>query len=485
MKFIYLTLLLCSSIVSHAVALELPSAVIDALRQANIPLKSVGIVVREVHSATPLIQINAKQSMNPASTMKLLTTYAALDLLGPAYTWRTEAYVDGKIENGVLHGNLIIKGYGNPKITADQLWLWLHELRNRGIRHIQGELILDHSAFAEQENDPAAFDNDPARAYNVGPDALLLNFNAIRLHFIPADGKVNIFSEPNLYGLTLDNQLTLKNQRYCGDWDSNIKIELTGNIIRVQGAYPSLCGERDKAVNLLPHARYFDAVFRSLWQEMGGTLLGTTREGIVSDAAMLFATHHSQPLSEIIRDINKFSNNVMARQVFLSLSLNKEIPTKNTPAIWSQTDVSVLNNKAPASVARSEIILRNWANKKGYDFPELVLENGAGLSRKERISPHNLALLLQDIQLSPFSAEIEASLPIIGVDGTLKKRHDNCPVTTHAHLKTGSIEGVKSIAGYLQSRSGKQWILVFIINHGNASMGQHAQDELIEWLEQQ
>jgi D-alanyl-D-alanine carboxypeptidase/D-alanyl-D-alanine-endopeptidase (penicillin-binding protein 4) len=464
---------------------DLPPSVLDALRHANIPLNSVGIEVREINASAPLIQLNANKAMNPASTMKLLTTYAALELLGPAYTWHTEAYIDGKLENGVLNGNLIIKGYGNPKINSEHLWLWLHELRNRGLREIQGDLILDHSAFALQEIDPAAFDNDPARAYNVPPDALLLNFNAIRLRFVPADGKVNVFSEPALAGVVLDNRITPKNLHNCGGWDSNIRIQLTGNVLRLDGLYPMPCGERDKPFSLVPHARYFDGVFRSVWQEVGGTLRGTTRDGITPASAMLFATHYSQQLSEIIRDINKYSNNVMARQVFLTLSLNREAPAKNIPPLNPLTNNALPNTPTPpASVEQSGIVLRNWIAKKGFDFPELVLENGAGLSRKERISPHNLSVLLQDIQLSPFSSEIEASLPIVGVDGTMKKRHDNCAVTTHGHLKTGSLEGVKSIAGYLQSRSGKQWILVFFINHPNAAMGQLAQDELIEWLEE-
>jgi len=477
--------LLTLSMVPGAHAAYLPPAVREALRQANIPLSSVVIVVQEINAPAPLLQINAKQSMNPASTIKLLTTYAALELLGPAYSWRTEAYVDGRLEQGVLHGNLIIKGYGNPKINSEHLWLWLRELRNRGLREISGDLILDRSAFAMQEYDPTAFDNDPARAYNVSPDALLLNFNAIRLRFIPADGKVNVYTEPSLAGITLDNQLTLLSQPNCGDWNNKLRIQLAGNVIRLQGSYATTCGERDKAISLLPHGQYFDAVFRSLWQEMGGTLRGSTRDGSTPASAMLFATHYSQPLSEIIRDINKFSNNVMAKQVFLSLSLNREIPTRNIPALMRQTEINLQNdNPAPASTELSELALRNWVAKKGFDFPELVLENGAGLSRKERLSPRNLALLLQDINLSPYSAEIEASLPIVGVDGTMKKRHDNCTVTAHAHIKTGSLEGVKSIAGYLQSHSGKQWIIVFIINHPNASAGQPAQDELIEWLEQ-
>ncbi len=474
-KFSYAICVIFTLICSATVAAELPPSVRDALKRANIPMNSVGIEVREVNSATPLIRVNTNQAMNPASTMKLLTTYAALEILGPAYTWRTEAYIDGTLEEGVLKGNLIIKGYGNPKMNSEHLWLWLHDLRNRGLREIRGDLILDHSAFAPQVFDATAFDNDPLRAYNVTPDALLLNFNAIRFYFAPADGNVRIYTDPALSGITLDNKLTLKNQRNCGDWESNLHIQTLDSLIRLQGTYPAQCGERNKAVSLLSHSRYFEAVFRAVWQEVGGTLQGTSRDGIVPSSAIPISTHYSQPLSEIIRDINKFSNNVMARQLFLSLSLNNSDSIINIP---------LTNTAQSASVAQSEMVLRNWISKKGFDFPELVLENGAGLSRKERISPHSLSALLQDIQLSPFSAEIEASLPIVGVDGTMKKRHDNCAVTTHAHLKTGSLEGVKSIAGYLQSRSGKQWILVFFINHQNASRGQQAQDELIEWLEE-
>ena len=491
MKIIRTALLVLTALIwlipmSLASAEDLPLSVREALRQARIPLSSIGVVVREINSPAPIIQINPNQAMNPASTMKLLTTYSALELLGPAYSWKTEAYIDGKLENGVLDGNLIIKGYGNPKMLSEHLWLWLHELRNKGLREIHGNLILDRTAFAVQDEDPAAFDNDAERAYNVVPDALLLNFNALRLRFTPRDGKVIVYTEPSLAGITLDNQLTLKNRNNCRDWDGNLRVQLVGSSIRLQGTYPAMCGERDKAVSLLTHVQYFDAVFRSLWPEMGGVLSGNTLEGSTPSSAVLLSTYYSQPLSEIIRDINKYSNNVMARQVFLSLSLNKEMPAINIPPINSLPENSK-GDAAPkqASVELSEIALRNWIAKKGYDMPELVLENGAGLSRKERISPLNLSLLLQDIQLSPYSAEIVASLPIVGVDGTMKKRHDNCAVTTHAHLKTGSLEGVKSIAGYLQSRSGKQWILVFIINHPNASAGQLAQDELIEWLEQQ
>jgi len=461
---IFYILLLASSLVPCVHAASLPPSVLDALKQAHIPLADVGIEVRELNARKPLLHINAEQSMNPASTMKLLTTYAGLELLGPSYTWETEAWINGKLENGVLQGDLILKGYGDPKFTFEQFWLWLRELRGRGLREIHGNLILDRSAFQLAAHNPAAFDNDPLRAYNVGPDALLLNFNTIRLHLIPDGEKLNILTEPELAGIALDNRLRIVAQEDCANWDDAVFPQLNGATLVLQGTFSPSCGERAKYISLLPHAGYMNAVFRSLWQELGGTFSGELREDVVPSSATLFSTHSSAPLSELIRDINKFSNNVMARQLFLSLSISPS---------------------APASTAHSEQAVRDWLAQKQLGFPDLVLENGAGLSRAERISPHSMALLLQSAQNSPMQPEFEASLPIVGIDGTLKKRLHDSMAASHAHLKTGSLEGVKTIAGYVQSRNGKQWIMVFFINHPNASAGQRAQDALIEWVQQQ
>jgi len=460
---IHYSLLLVFSLISCAHAASLPPPVLAALRQVHIPFGDIGVEVREATARKPLININGSRPMNPASTMKLLTTYAGLELLGPAYTWKTEAWLDGKLENGVLQGDLILKGYGDPKFTIEQFWLWMRELRSRGLREIHGNVILDHSAFQLAPHDPAAFDNDPVRAYNVGPDALLINFNAVRLHVIPHGDKISIFTEPELAGITPDNRLTGVAQGDCANWDDAISPQINGATLLVQGTFPTSCGERAKYFNLLPHSRYLGVVFRALWQELGGTISGELRDGATPNSAALFATHYSPPLAELIRDINKFSNNVMARQLFLSLGMS---------------------STAPANIERSVQAVDDWLTEKQLDFPELVLENGAGLSRSERISPHSMALLLQTARNSPLQPEFEASLPIIGVDGTLKKRLHESAAAYHAHLKTGSLEGVKAIAGYVQSRSGKQWIVVFFINHANAAAGQRAQDALIEWVQQ-
>ncbi len=501
LRIILIALCLSSTPIAHAA--PVPQTVLNALKRANIPLSSVGIVVREANTYTPLISHQAHQPMNPASTIKLLTTYAGLELLGADYTWKTEAYLDGALEKDVLHGNLILKGYGNPKLSIEQLWLWVVELRSRGLREIRGDLVLDRSAFALSPHDPAAFDNDPTRPYNIGPDALLLNFGAIRLRFMPDGDAIKISTLPELAGYTLDNRLTLVTPENisgnasaqkidCSALEKIITAELQGNALLLQGDYPATCGERDLHLSPLTHPDYFYAVFLALWKEMGGSITGGVSENVVPSAAALFATHRSPPLAEIIRDINKYSNNVMAHQVFLSLGNivsgnGNSLESAKTAEPTSTSETSIAFNTSPtappASMARSKLALRNWLARKQLSFPELHLENGAGLSRVARISPNSLALLLSSAQRSPMSAEFIASLPILGVDGTLRKRLANTAAATRGHLKTGSLEGVQAIAGYVQAYSGKQWIVVFLINHPNAGQGQPAQDALIEWVQ--
>lgn len=453
-----LVLLLPLLFASAADAAALPREVRQALKQACIPLDSVAVEVRAVGARKPLISLNAGRAMNPASTMKLLTTYAALDTLGPAYTWKTEAWLDGELKDGVLQGDLVLKGYGDPKFTIEQFWLWLAELRARGLREIRGDLVLDRSFFELPPHDPAVFDNDPARAYNVGPDALLLNFNTLRLRYLPDGDKLNVIAEPPLDGIRLDNRLVPRPVGGCDNWDDGIVVQPDGDSVVLQGGYPGECGEREHNLSVMSHTRYVGAVFRSLWKELGGTLHGKQREGGASGSARLFSTHRSEPFSSVIRDINKYSNNVMARQLFLTLGATE----------WG-------------SIARSTQAVTDWLAEQRLDFPELVLENGAGLSRRERISAAHLAQLLQHAMAHPYSAELQASLPILGVDGSVKKRLKESPAASHAHLKTGTLEGVKTLAGYVRSPGG-EWVVVFFINHPNAKRGQAAQDALIEWL---
>lgn len=461
MGYLFSLLFLGLCLSGQAVSAALPKSVRDALKHANIPLSSVGIVVQRTDARSPLLTKNASRAMNPASTMKLLTTYSALEILGPAYQWKTEAYLDGILENGVLQGNLIFKGYGEPKLTIEQFWLWLRELRQRGLREIRGDIVLDRSAFEVIKHDPAEFDSDPTRAYNVGPNALLLNFNALHLRMVPGVGQASAFLEPDLSGYAIKNYIKTAIKHPCSGGDT-YTARIEERHIVLEGTIPGDCGEVDDYFSLLPQDDYFLAVFKALWQELGGTLQGALREGNSPADQIVFSTRLSQPLSELIRDINKFSNNTMARQVFLTLGIADE---------------------SPASIARSTLVVQQWLNSKQLEFPELVLENGAGLSRAERISAQHLAEILRDAAHSPFSAELKASLPILGMDGTLKKRFKDSEIAGYAHIKTGMLEGVKSIAGYVLAKDGREWIIVFIINHPNAQRGQAALDALIEWVQ--
>ncbi|HEX5362791.1 MAG TPA: D-alanyl-D-alanine carboxypeptidase/D-alanyl-D-alanine-endopeptidase, partial [Gallionella sp.] len=367
MRFLFFVLLFAAV---AADAASLPDAVRQSLQQAGIPLEGVAVEVREVGARRPLISLNAARPMNPASTMKLLTTYVGLDLLGPAYTWKTEAYLDGELKDGVLDGDLVLKGYGDPKFTVEQFWLWLAELRARGLRDIRGDLVLDRSFFALPAFDSGAFDNDPVRAYNVGPDALLLNFNTLHLRYLPDGNSMKLISELPLDGVTLDNRLVPRSSGGCDGWDDTISVQQKGDSVVFQGGYPGECGERDHNLSVMPHTRYVEAVFRALWKELGGTLRGKQREGVASANARLFATHRSEPLSSVIRDINKFSNNVMARQLFLTLGASPS---------------------SAATIPQSIKVMKDWLAQKRLNFSELELENGAGLSRRERISAQHLA----------------------------------------------------------------------------------------------
>lgn len=475
-RFCLITLLSFPCLVMAA---GLPARVMQELKKAGIPTSAIAVEVREVGQRVPLIRLNGERPMNPASTMKLLTTFAALDLLGPAYTWKTEAWLDGELKDGVLDGNLILKGYGNPKFTIEQFWLWLTELRARGLRDIRGDLVLDRSYFDLPPHDPAEFDNDPLRAYNVGPDALLLNFNTLRLRYLPDGDKLKVVSEPPVAGFTLENRLAPGNGgTNCRDWDERFSVEPSGDSVVLRGDYPVECGEREHNLSVMPHTRYVEAVFRAVWQELGGTLRGKQREGTIGSTARLFSTHRSEPLSAIIRDINKFSNNVMARQLFLTLGETVPLAVEDTAA----TDFSGVKSPRRMSIERSILALHNWLSRRRLNFPELVLENGSGLSRRERISAVHMAQLLEHAANHLLSAELQASLPILGVDGSVKKRLTNSPAASHAHLKTGTLEGVKNVAGYVRSKRGREWIVVFFINHPYAQRGQNAQDALIEWL---
>jgi D-alanyl-D-alanine carboxypeptidase/D-alanyl-D-alanine-endopeptidase (penicillin-binding protein 4) len=457
MPRLFKTFLLLSALTflgaAHA---QLPATVLQGLRDARVPQASVSIVVQEVGARRPSLALNAEVSRNPASVMKLVTTYAALELLGTAYRWKTEVYQDGD--------NLILKGYGDPKLNYESFWMLLRNLRGRGLREIRGDVVLDRSHFAAISLTP--IDHELFRPYNVAPDPLLVNFKSLRFVFLPEGEKVRVFVEPSLPGLELINTLKIS-EGACPEgraFRDLIQASFQSKPPRAAftGPYPASCGERDLNVALHQPEDYVAGMIRTLWAEMGGSWSGRIREGVVSPNAKLLYAHESEPLSEIVRDINKFSNNVMARQLYLTLAAEL--------------------GGAPAQPEAAARAVAQWLTFKGIEARELVLENGSGLSRLERSSAATLMALLQAAWKSPVMPEFVASLPVVAADGTMRKRLHGEAVAGNAHIKTGLLSDARAIGGYVLDRSGRRHAVVMIANHANAPQAEAPFDALLAWV---
>lgn len=450
-----------------AASAVLPREIARAFLDQGVPLDHVGIVVQETGPRTrPLFTLQPDRAMNPASVMKLVTTFAALELLGRDFRWRTEAYLGGTLAGGTLEGDLILKGGGDPKITVEQWASFVATLRERGLATVNGDLVLDRSAFRLPPHDPAAFDGEPLKPYNVGPDALLVNFKAVRFRFLPAaDGSaIDVAADPPLPQVAV-GALPTPVDGPCGDWRTTVAAAFVSQpraaAVAFPGRFPRDCGERDWNVALLDVPNYVHGMFRAAFSAAGGSFDGAVREGRAPPGTAPFAALESLPLYEVVRDINKLSNNVMARQVFLTLG------TASSPP--------------PATIEKARDAVQAWLASRKLALPGLVIENGSGLSRNERLSAGGLARLLAAADLSKVREEFASSLAVAAIDGTVQRRFQNGNVAGQALLKTGSLEGVRALAGYVIDATGRRWIVAAIVNHPNAARSQAALDRLVHW----
>lgn len=439
---------------------SLPPAVSQALARAKVPLEAVSIVVEEAGSHRLVLGHRAGASMNPASVMKLVTTLAALEMLGPTWTWKTPVYTDGTVRDGVLQGNLYLQGQGDPKLVAERIWLLLRRVQGLGIRQIAGDIVLDRSAFEAFNHDPAEFDGEALRPYNAAPDALLLNFKSVLMTFVPTPGgqTAELHVEPPLAGVNWPAQVPLRDGA-CNDYRSGLRADFSDPARpRFAGRYPAACGEKVWPLAWSDPAGFGARAIEGMWRAIGGQLSGRVREGRVPDGLAPAFALESPPLAELVRDINKYSNNVMTQQLFLTLSLQQ---------------------RGLGTYAGSRELLQGWWRQRFGSGAEPQMSNGAGLSREDRVSAAALARLLQYAWASPLMPELMSSLPITGLDGTL--RPGRWRSEGRAHLKTGSLRDVSAIAGYVHGPDGRRHVLVALINHPNAVAGRPALEALVEW----
>lgn len=466
-------LLICLSfaLLAHVHAESLPVEIAQALQRSKLPANALAMVVMPLDSRAPLVLHNADQAMNPASLMKLVTTHAALELLGPTHQWPTELRSAASPINGVLIGDVYLKGYGDPKLTQERVWQLLRDLKASGIREIRGDLVLDRSFFVLGPPTEVFDDNSgsPERPFLVGPDALLMNFKSVRLRFSTEQNNgVVVTMDPPLPEIRLENRLQ-KNGPVadCAAWANKLSIQTedAGSSARIllSGSMPAGCsGERYMAA--LDHTGFAASLVRTLWREAGGVWTGNVRQGAAPAESKVLAVSRSPELPVYLRDINKFSNNLMARQLFLTVG-----------AVAGRAE------DGPDHAARAAAAIRRWLASKGKKFDELTLENGSGLSRKERISARHLAEQMKDAGQSALGPEYISSLPLVALDGTMKKRLKNDPVAGQAHIKTGTLKDVRGIAGYVRTADSSMRVVVAILNHPRASEGGAVLDEVLRW----
>ena len=456
-----------------AAAQDLPPEVDAALARAKLPRDAVSVLLVDAQgNAPPRISHRANAIMNPASVMKLVSTYAALDLLGPAFTWSTPVLLEGPLRDGTLFGNLYLRGQGDPTLVAERLWLLMRRVRALGIERIAGDIVLDRSAFALSQIDPGGFDGEPLRPYNVAPDALLLNYKSLVMTFV-VDRSANlarVHVNPPLAGVDVPAAVPLSGGE-CGDYRGALRADFSDPLkVRFGGSYAAACQEKTWAVAFADPASHAARAVAGMWREVGGQLGGTVRDGPLAAGATPVFEVTSPSLVEVVRDINKYSNNVMAQQLFLSLSLPANRSIGRTPTE---------GNAEPASFTASRDVVRRWWQERFANVEPPVLDNGSGLSRSERISALALGRLLQAAYQSPLMPELMSSLPIAGVDGTMRRNRSRA--VGSAHLKTGSLRDVVAVAGYVHAISGRRYVLVAIANHPNAGAGRAAFDVLLEW----
>jgi D-alanyl-D-alanine carboxypeptidase/D-alanyl-D-alanine-endopeptidase (penicillin-binding protein 4) len=459
---------LASLVAASASADTLPPAMRAALARHSVPEAAVSIVVRDVAGGPALLELNPGVSRSPASTMKLVPTWAALDLLGPAYSWKTRAYADAPVVKGVLKGNLYLQGGGDPLLTIERWWRFINDLRQTGLRAIEGDIVIDQSRFTTPNERPEDFDGKFWRTYNVLPDALLVNWQSSDFTIRPSDDGygIDLSIQPYPEGLVVENRVRLAAGRCVGQ-NRQVSYQIEPSRperVVATGRMSANCGPQTQRLAIMEPAQYAWGTFVTLWRQLGGQFRGGMLRAPTPATARLLLTHESEPLSEIVRVTNKYSSNMMARSLVLAIAAEM--------------------NGTPATTAAGEATIGGWLKTRGLEFPELVIGNGSGLSREARISADSMARLLIGASQSRFAPEFLTSLSLGGLDGTLEKRFQHVDDPSRIRMKTGTLRDVSSIAGYVTGRSGRTYAVVVFVNYPGVQngLGEPIQATVVDWV---
>ena len=463
--------LACLTSLNAKTASQLPDSITKLLQTHKIPASDISLYVIKVSADSPSLALNDATPRNPASVMKLVTSLIALDTLGPNYQWRTDAYIQGSLRQGKLDGDLILKGYGDPSLTPERFWQLLRELRERGISVIKGDLIIDGSYFIPTQEQRGDFDGRPQRAYNALPHPLSLNYQATQVHLVPDQGSTSIhaFTTPPLANLAIHNQMKLVSKPCQAPYHRpvvHLAEQADGATLELQGEYSSVCPEWSGTYLIMDPAEHLGGAFRAFWKELGGEFNGKVKEGLIPKQAQRFHSIESAPLAEVIRNMNKYSNNLMSRMLLLT--------------------VAAEGQGAPADLNKGQDMVRRWLASLQLPARAVRVGNGSGLTRDGRVTVETLGRMLQAAYASPLMPEFISSMPLAGIDGTMRRRLRNTDLKGRAHIKTGTLNNVSAMAGYVQDRHNQRWVTALIINHKGLQswQGKQVQDAVLRWVYQ-
>jgi serine-type D-Ala-D-Ala carboxypeptidase/endopeptidase (penicillin-binding protein 4) len=458
---------------------DLPPTVQAALQQAGLPPEALAAIAIPTTRWARRWQYRADVPMQPGSSMKLVTTVVALDQLGANHRGFTELWASAAPQGDVLPGDLILKGGADPEFDLPALWQMLFALRDKGVREIAGRVRLDRSLFRPVRIDVGLppFDEAPEWPYNVIPDALMLSGQLIGLELASNSERITTARTwPPLEGVAVDHSAVQLLEVDCAQWEAHWRLPTTTelqpgrHVIALQGGFPRNCTAR-AFLQLLDRDVLAERLVRAVWVSLGGVWRqGPTRadEGAVPAGAWRVARHDARPWGEVLRGMNKTSDNALTRLLFLQLGLAEAAAQPDAP-----------------SLALAQRAVQRWFDERGIASPGLVMDNGSGLSRTERITARTMAHMIEAALRGRHAPELLMSLPVAGVDGTMRRRLKGTPAEGWARLKTGTLRNVAALAGTVKDTRGDDWIVVAFINHDEVhrdGAGRKVLDTLIDWV---
>lgn len=450
-------------IVSVSVSAEMPQPYKTLISKYNFKKDSYSFVVKNLTNPQKKVIIyNGSKNFNPASLIKIITSFIALEKLGPNYKWRSDFYYTGEVKEHILQGDIIFVGRGDASFSIDNLESLIREIQKKGIKKIEGNLILNKSYFGKIP-DVIDFDDDPMRAYNVLPNAISIQSNTINFKFTPQDKRVKIDAKPNLKYLKIKNNLKVS-EKNCVSWKQALDYQKANSImddtIIFQGYMSNKCSKKEIDLSVIDNSRYFYEAFKYLWVQNGGDFSGgywvNDNERLEGE---LLSSHLSRPLGVLVRDMNKHSLNLMSRNLMLTV-MAEDLKIKAT-----EDDVN-------------RFVL-DWLGNHDIVTNNIFIENGAGLSRRTSINAESLLEIMDKIYEHPYMPEILSSFSILNEDGTLEKKMPLSKVKKNGHFKTGSLKNVSAIAGYLVDKEKDKKILIFLMNDKAANKSHNFQNDLI------